>query len=463
MSEYGRKIKLRIEVDLWKWPAGSLSDTEDITSDVLNYRFQKSIKNPAGSCQISMIPQRTKTHIMDIINPMDVVKIYEFDTLKFVGTVTRISYSGSIGRDGKPNRDATITCQQMGGLFTTASVGLGLGTALGRPSDFLFNAATSLNLNLRNAVADGISFAEITALVIDSFRDYLTELGGQNFATYMDQYIDASTGLAASESPRLPRSFELFSGTEQSVNLWQLLEQMVERPFNELWIDNGPRNVNIEGSNVALPEKACMVFRPTPFNGTAIAGANDAAFDGLPTVNVDRNHLLSFNLSRSMDEVYTMYSVKEAAFMLSDIARLLLGQAVVDEERVGKYLLKPLITELFFTRMETKEGDSQELTEGQMASAAEQSATTLFNWFKNNDLFLSGAISHMVPEDNEEDPKIGQKVSVYGIEGYFYVEGIAHLWNYQGPLRSDLTITRGFNRGERIELKDRIFKGGVVQ
>lgn len=462
MSEYGRRIRIRILLDLWKWPQGSLSDTIDITNDVLNYRFQKTIKDPSGSCQIALLPQRADTHIMDIVNPMDVIRIYEFDTLKFVGTINRVSYGGSIGQDGKPSRNATLTCQQMGGLLTTASVGLGLGTALGLESDGLIDAAAELNLAILEATTEGLNFASITKIIIEGFRKYLSAIGASNFATYLDQYFDASTGLVGKESPKLPRTFEMFTGTEQAVTFWQVVDQLVERPFNELWIDNGPRKVSIEGNEVSLPEKACMVFRPTPFNGTVGRGASDQAFDSLPEVHVDQNHLLSFDLSRSMDEVFTMYSVKEPAFQLSDIARLLLGQAVVDKDRVGKYLLKPFITELFFTRMETAEGEDQEFTRGQMETAALQSATTLKNWFENNDQFLSGAISHMVPNDPTLDPKIGQKVSVYGIEGFFYVEGIAHTWQYQGPLRSDLTVTRGFNRGRKIELKDRIFRRSVI-
>lgn len=461
MSEYGRRISLKIEVDLWSWPGGSLSDTVDITMDVVNYRFQKTIKDPSGSCQLSILPQRSNTNIMDVINPMDVVRIYEFGTLKFIGYVVRMAYSGSIGGDGKPSRSATLTCQQMGGLLTTASVGLGLGTAMGSDDAMLINAAVALNKSILEATLEGLNFAKIVELVISEFKDYLTSVDATNFLTYMGQYSDFETGLSASSAPRLPRTFEMFTGTEQSVTLWQILEQLVERPFNELWVDNGPRSVEIEGRTTQLPERACLVFRPTPFNGTVDGGSPGSAFDSLPEVSIDINHFLSFDLSRNMDEVYTMYSVKNPAFQLSDIARLLLGQAVVDEDRIGKYLLKPLITELFFTRMETEDGDKQEITQGKMESVALDSATTLKNWFKNNDEFLSGAVSHMVPEDPERDPKIGQKLKVPGMEGFFYVEGIAHLWNYQGPLRSDLTVTRGYNRGQPMEMTDRLFRRRV--
>jgi hypothetical protein len=245
--------------------------------------------------------------------------------------------------------------------------------------------------------------------------------------------------------------------------VWQVLEQLVERPFNEMWIDNGPRTVSIDGKNVNLPEASCLVFRSTPFDGTVPAsGSPGTAFDNLPSLRIDRDHLVSFDLARSMDEVYTFYSVKEAAFQLSDMTRLLLGQAIVDKERLGTYLLKPLVTELFFTRMENPEGSDKEKEQKEMLDIAKRSSQTLYNWFKNNDQYLSGAVSIMVPSDNKDDPKIGQKIEVDGIEGFFYVEGIAHLWSYRGPLRSDLSVTRGFQRNGRMELTDRIFRRSVT-
>lgn len=458
-----RRMRIRVEIDLWSWPAGSKREVMDISTSVLNYRFQKSIKNPQGSCQIAMLPQMTDTHILDVINPMDVIKIYEFGTLKFIGYVVRISYGGSIGEDGKPQRNATITCQQMGGLFVTASVGLGLGTALGVEGGPLIAAATDLEVKLMEAVDDGVSFAEMLSVLTGAFTDYLKAIGATNLTDYLSTYVDTETGLSSKQTPALPRSFELFTGTEQSISFWNVADTLVERPFNELWIDNGPRTVSIDGKNVTLGERSSFVFRPTPFNGTKRGGAEGSAFDSLPTVEVGKDHLLKFNLSRSMDEVYTFYSVKEPAFKLDDIVRILLGQAVIDKDRIGKYLMKPLITELFYTRMTDSKGEAAEATGNDLETASKEASETLRNWYSKNDEYLSGVITSMVPEESEDDPKIGQKLSVYGIDGLFYVEGIAHVWNYQGPLKTDLTVTRGHNAGSKIEMKDKIFRRNRIK
>ena len=455
-----RRMDLRIEVDLWRWPEGQLRDTLDITRDARNYRFQKSIKNPQGSCQLAMIPQSSTLNILDVLNPMDVIRIYEFGTLKFIGYLTRISYQGSINSTtGKPQRDAVISARQFGGLLVTANIGLGLGTALGEEGDPLLDGAAQLNRQILNATQDGVTFSEMVTILYNSFRDYLTAIDATNFIRYLDTYLNVSSGLTGQDAPALPRTFELFTGTETSLTFWQVAEQLVQRPFNEFWIDNGPRQVSIAGDTVTLPEQASVVFRPTPFNGTVSGGSIGNAFDSLETLTIPKDYLLMFNLNRSMDEVYTFYSVKEPAFQLSDTGRLLLGRARVDTDRVGKYLLRPLITELFYIRVEDLAADEREATESQAIRIADEGAETLLNWFSLNDEFLSGVVTIMVPDESrgDRDPRIGEKVALEGLSGFFYVEGIAHKWEYQKPLMCDLTLTRGYNRTGRIELTDRLF------
>lgn len=461
MGEQGRRIQLKIELDLWDWSIGRIKETLDITNDALNYRFQKTIKTPKGSCQLAILPQSADTHILDIVNPMDVIRISEFGNLKFVGYIQRISYTGSIDKEGKPHREATLTAVQFGGLLVDASTGFGLGTALGKEDGDLITYSTQLFKSIADAVLDGVTYSEMITVLIENFRDYLTNLGGKNFLTYLEQYLDVETGLKSTRSALLPRTFDFYTGTEQTLTFWQVAEQLVEKPFNEFWIDNGPRKVCIDGKLIELSAKSCLVFRETPFDGT-VGGTSEQVFRDIKDIYIDKDHLLRFDLARSMDEVYTVYNVKEAAYQLNDIARIFTGQWKIDYGRIGKYLFKPLITELFYVRTEDEDGKSL-IPEGEMLTVGQNAADTLKAWFENNDEYLSGSLSMMVPSDGALDPKIGDKISVYGIEGFFYVEGIAHTWTYQGPLKSDLTVTRGYNKTKRIELKDRIFRRNRIQ
>jgi len=461
MSEYGRRVKLSIILDLWEWPKGRLDQSMDITKDVLSYTFQKTIKSPEGVCQLSILPQRDGVHILDTIKIMDVIKIYEFDTLKYIGYVTRESYSGAINTDGSPSRGAVIQCAQMGGLLLSASMGLGMGTLLGKPEEELSQKTAELSVALEKASDDGSSFGEVADLTLTAFFDYIVALGGSGLMNYINEYIDTSVGIQCKKVSGLPKTYELMTGTEESINIWDVLSQMVERPFNELWVDNGPRTVQIDGEGVNLGGRSCLVFRPTPFDGTVTDGKVGKAFDALPVVKIDKDHLISFDLARSLDEVYTVYNVKSPAFLLNDIVRILLGIPKVDNNLIGQYLMKPMVVELFFTRLLKKEGDAVDLIKSKAEKVATEAATTLYNWYYNNANTFSGVVSMMVPTDSSLDPCIGDKIEIYGIEGQFYVEGISHSWSYQGPMKSDLSITRGIGK-DRTKLIDSVFVNNPI-
>ena len=81
MEPYTRFIDLKITVDLWDWDKEAIKDTVDITTELMSYQFQKSIKSPKGACTIQLVPQTATEDIFNQLSNMDVVKIYEFGTL----------------------------------------------------------------------------------------------------------------------------------------------------------------------------------------------------------------------------------------------------------------------------------------------------------------------------------------------------------------------------------------------
>ena len=71
MEPYTRRIDLSIQVDIWNWTSGQITNTIEIINDVTSYRFQKTIKSPKGTCQIQMNPQVGDGHVMDTLKAMD--------------------------------------------------------------------------------------------------------------------------------------------------------------------------------------------------------------------------------------------------------------------------------------------------------------------------------------------------------------------------------------------------------
>ncbi|HEB29227.1 MAG TPA: hypothetical protein ENI05_15995, partial [Porticoccus sp.] len=205
-----RRVKIKVELIRWDWTDTTAkkrdSDSIDITQDVLNYRFQKTIKTPMGTAQLALIPQRTGRNMLDIINVMDVIRIYEFDVLKFQGYVRRVSYSGSIqASDGKPSREAVLSVTPFGGMLFEPACGLGMGRVVGNADAFGISAST-LMTNIANVAGkDGASYGEVINTTLDAWFDFIKSVGGTVFDEYVNTYMNFSDGVDQTSIPMTPR------------------------------------------------------------------------------------------------------------------------------------------------------------------------------------------------------------------------------------------------------------------
>lgn len=455
-----RSISIKVELIRWNWSVSAVdrrdSEPIDLTADgsVLNYRYQKSIKTPRSTAQLTILPQRTDVNILDIISTMDVIRIYEFGILKFQGYVRRVNYSGSINpRTGAPTREGVITAAGFGGLLEEALVGLGLGRVVGNQDAFI-NSAVKLKKAVSDAALEATStYSAVLNVLTDEWFTFIESIGGSAFRDYVFTYMDFSSALATTTTQLLPRTFDMYTGMEESMSFWSVAQRLAEMPLNELWLDNGPRDVRIAGVPSQLREdKTYMVFRPTPFDN----------FSSIPAVTVPKQYLTRFDLSKSMDEVFSVYAIQPSAFQLNEIVRVMLGEVAVDKEAVNKYLYRLLTNQLFYARLESENSTAADSQTATISSRSQEAADKLKSWFENNDEYYSGAITMMVPA--RKDVRIGDKVTMEGLTGSFYVEGVAHTWAYQGTLSATLSVTRGWDylSQKPLRFKDRIFKGGII-
>jgi len=454
-----RRVKIKVELIRWDWTDTTAkkrdSDSIDITQDVVNYRFQETIKTPMGTAQLALIPQRTGRNMLDIINVMDVIKIYEFDTLKFQGYVRRVSYSGSIqAADGKPSREAVLSVTPFGGMLFEPACGLGMGRVVGNEDAFQASA-TVLMTNIANVVGkDGAAYGEVINTTLDAWFEFIKSTGGPVFDEYVNTYMNFSDGVDQTSIPVTPRQFDVYTGKEESVTIWSLLQKLTEIPLNELWVDSGPRSVYINGVNKSLGNNSTyLIFRDNPFD----------AFDSMPFKTIDKDHYLRFDFAKSMDESFSVFGAIPVSFDVGEYVRQMLGTVVTSEENLNKYLYKPMINQLHYTRKESEIDKSSDSTTGAIDQMTAGIAEKLKRWFENNDKYYSGAITMMVPKETSKDPRIGERVAMDGLQGWFYVEGVAHTWQYPGALTSNLSVTRGWNRNRPLEFKDKIFRRGQGQ
>ena len=466
-----------ITIDRWDWSSGKIRDTTDLTPYSLAFQFQKSIGTPSVGSEITLWPQIGDLgHALDFISTMDVVRIYEFGTLKYQGYVTRVGYTGFIDQQGRPQRAVGVSLNSMGGIIVDTDLGLNIGLLMGDASNqalgAFYNASKQLSIKLQQDMLNGLTYAEIVQDIIDSWFSIVDSIGATSFSAWVTRYFDFKTGLQSGLSAGTPKGYQLYTGTEQSISLWDIMSQVIESPMNEMWFDEGPRDVNIDGSNTSLPSdkgagKTTLVFRSTPFDGTVnSANPNGGyAFTNLPSKQVSLDYLFRFDLAKAMNQSSSVFNPIASGSDLSIQTRQLLGQVAVSQSNLSKYLLRIFTVQLYYTRVLDDNATQVDSNAPKVKQSVQDVAQTLKNWFQNNDRYLSGVLSMMVPKDSGADPRIGEKVDVESIDGNFYVEGIVHKWQYQAALMSYLTVTRGWNYRQNgpMQMVDRIFKRSVTQ
>lgn len=457
-----RKPRIRVELDRWDWVRGKRINNNpiDVIDYLLQYSFIGSIKNPIGQATFTGLPQIDTTNVLDAIEPMDVLRIYEFDVLKYQGYVIRIAYN-AVMLQRQPQRSVIITTNSMGNLLTESQLGLNIGAVTGNVVE-MADSAVDLFIALSNVVEEGGSFSDLMKAVIDNWFIMIDSLGGTTYTQYITNYLDFSSGLISKHKPAVPKSLDIYTGNEESLTLGGLFQQLLEIPLNELWFSVGPQKIRINNVDVTfIKDKTCLILRETPFDGT-VGGSSSTYWTDYPAIKVDLDHLTRFDLSKSMEEAYTIFGAIPSIFDPGSPLRILLGQTVFDTIKLSKYLYKPLITQLKFIRTQDLTEDAIEKANSSINKVIANVAKTLKAWFINNDEFISGVISLHVPENNKDDPHIGQKIEVEGIDGFFYVESVAHTWKYQGNLISNLTVTRGYDGTKKMTFVDKLFTRSIL-
>ena len=450
-----RVIDVGAEIDIWDRRLNAKTLTFNVGQrELLSYTYQKTIKNPHASATVTFTPQFaiSKRHFFNHIKPLDVVRIYEFGQLKFIGFIRNMNASGMINDDGSPQRSITLTLSGMGGYLSEAKIGINA-YIFGQSEEDTLNAFVNTQENFQAMIAEmvgqdnSLSYNELVNFVFDTWLNLLDEISGNTRArNLINEYFDITAGVGRFARPLWPKEWDLYQGNYEDITIWSLLDNLLDTPFNELFFDEGPRKIVINGSVVNLnAEKTHLILRNTPFNGSVSDSGSGIQnrFDSLPPILVE--NVVRYDLSRSMDEVYTLYTTSPPIWNLSVLETVASGFSVPDSEKFGKYLYRPLNVKLNSIRLPSRDNASLDERAQSVTDRVQGTANTLKRWFENNDAFLNGVLTINVPEDSNEDPRIGEKVELAGVAGYFYCESITHVWNYGRALTSHVGVTRGWD------------------
>jgi len=457
-----RYPRIRVELDRWDFSRKRVTETVDLTKYVQSYRFTKTIKGPMATGELSVLPQFAELHLLEFVNPMDVIRIYEFDTLKFQGFVRKIGFKGTIAEDGKPQRMVTVGLYGFGTYLMQSKIGINL--AIFKEDFPIIEAATKLAEAIQNAGEENLTFRQMITILINAWFQYIEDIVDDTVQEdYIKTYVDFEDGVTTETTAGFPKEVFLFTGEEQELTLWQILEKLGEAPLNEFFFDEAPRNVHIAGKEVKLTDsKTHLIVRPTPFDGSVTNGGSTTTdrFQAMDEVVIPRNHLLGVDFNKGMEDVYSVYVCAPPLFQYNDLELIATGYAEIDEDKAKKYLYMPCKQDLYYIRTHDIDSTKLEASKQQIDNRVKETAKTLKNWFEHNDEYLSGTITYMVPSDSNCDPRIGDKIEIENLSGNFYAESVSHMWAYGKGLIANTDVTRGYNDFSEISLKDTLFRKG---
>jgi len=469
-----RQMDVSVSVDIWDWDIGSLLQTIDITQSVLSFTWTKTMRTAMGGCTMSLTPVMLNSvgipmHVFDMLHVMDVIKIKEFGVTKFQGYIRRIATNGSMGSDGKPQRTVVLTLTHIGGLLEEAQLGyqilaLRIKELDSKLSGYMGAAAAMATAIANKMQGGGVLIKDIVSVLMTEWFKLLDALGATTYKKYLNTYLDLTTALDAFTGTRvLPSDVTFFYGSVENQNVWREIKKLAEAPFNEFYFDEGSHSVYVEGEDVALPkDKTCLVGRPTPFNGSIRSGAREDYFDNMDGKVIPLRYLTRYDFNVSTEQCYSVYLAVPEYSDFTEYSLFCMGSALVDDANLNKFLLRPMTMRIFYATVAQRTSAKVVSNVNDFVTEMTNAAQTLKNWYEKNVEYISGSISFMVPSSADDDVYLGDKVSMEGLDGSFYAEGVSHSWFYGGALTSSLSVTRGWDYSKKgpITFTDKIFTAG---
>lgn len=413
------------------------------STDLIAYNFNESLDslNASFSLSLTLAQDELNQTWYDKILEMDLVFISEFGESRFAGYVQRRRYTAKVSSDGKPQRSINISGGSLGVLLSSFKLIIDQFLYQGTPT--AITASGKLAAALAQQMGVGAQIAPIFETLYESFFTLVLKMGTVNDAgggikTVLDEFIDYESQLSRDLVINYPLNLSLYQVGANSI--WELWNQMVHPPFGELfglWNDG--------------KKKYQIIFRQAPFDRTDWA---------LLTINnIPSIIITDFDIGTSIDEIYTFFYCTLPGSGYDRNTALAVGvdgrygfTPVSDDVKWKKYGYNPLIVELrYFNREKMKEftGAGTLITDF---------SKQLKEWFTNNDEFLSGTLNIMTIDESEsrwkgklKNPRVGEKIRF--IDAEFYVEESQHSWNYGGPMRTSLNVTRGYVYNNGVMLR----------
>jgi hypothetical protein len=424
----------RLEVDSWE---------ALLREDILQASVSKTLAAPAGTFNVALNGRTGPDGLTwyDRLNPMDlvVIRMQMFDPANPTST------------DGK---DRVVMIGLIDNVQDTMSVGAGRVIQIqGRDFGKILLEAVqkwfptdpeSILQNEQELIRQKGPSGSPAYLIEWAIRDLLCKtLMKLEFTAYSGT-TTAKVGLErlmryslASTKELIPFTPGLFSFEGP---VWNFMEGIVNRPFNELFVDvretiafdsvvavSGPVE-HTSGPTFVFSDANVGVFlRPTPFD--------TAAWEALKRSGhtIDRAEVMEYALGKNDHEVSSVFSVNPTLKIpMDEDWKNLVPPLKAPEEYRRRYGVK--VMEVPIRALETTDE-----TVTKAIQYAQTLQTRLQAWYGENEKHESGTLRVR----GNGKYRIGQRVDLPWRKRAYYLEGVSHSFPVLGEFTTSLTLTRG--------------------
>jgi hypothetical protein len=406
----------------------------NIYDDCIGYSYANSINNPSGEFSVEFVPRLDKNGFTwkDKIKKRDMIFIKEFEKTRFIGVVKTSSYTSQMTEKG-PERSITISGISLGGMIQTLE--LPMNTYLWDQAGSTAKSTNdSLVAALNSEVQEEQDLSKVLSQITDTF--YKVVFNSQDLAGTILWFKEFTEYKIQELKTKYPQIFSVFQ--VGSNNLWGIYREILPSPVYEIYgtfnTDNGI--------------KYQINTRQAPFD--------PEDWKELKTTIIDPVMLISQELSDSDQETYTHYysQLTNSGFSQNEnYARSDIGTvSTIDSDKIKIYGYKQMSANFKFFKSDEIDYDAKEFLK--------TNSDRLYDWYHNNDEFLSGTISlNNVPDKDNKMIDIGEKIKY--LTGQFYVEGYKRSAKYPEKMTTILNVTRGYEYDSLGNQKQPIQKLGM--
>jgi hypothetical protein len=448
-------------------------------NQVLSIMTNKTLESPAGSFTISLAGSQWRTYLTtnDIV-VIEMGYIGEVTTTVMVGLIDSISVRRSVGENGEPTVQTTISGRDFGKLFVKDLLKFypAIGGKTSSASHFLTEVGWIEMMKV--FTADSI-MKGTPAVLIDNIMRYIFMKYHDTEWTVYNEMGGGRKGKQTIQAGQIIRyqlgkiNFFLpflFSADQYEGSLWNMLERASIKPFTELWIDVRSPNEAWNPSEVgrAVPheveesssvEKGNLPKGKGFYPGTSFQFGEDGAKVVLclretPYSSALRSRLVSHridadechyeDLTKSDGEHYNLFWAGTTVNPLGiDLKKAC--PPLINESHVKRYGLSPLEVDIEGLEILESEKNKHGKTLETMTKAY---TAKLKAWYENNHNYWSGTLEIR----GNANIRVGHRV-VYRSPSFtkeFYVEGVSHSFNVFEGWTTTLQVTRGMELNELV-------------